>query len=243
MKLTEVIRRYNHAWDAHYAEALVNLFRKSGTPLMRLGAVSVIAVILAVAAAAFEGRDNNAPWYPSLQAFEHYNSGRSHVFTQAEFLGSLEGRNKVAVVSSADGAYPSGYNMSYLNEREAFIQGGSYGDVKNSIGPFVAKIDPQDARDQVVHPATEHRGCEGVGLPRRHGDRERRLHLRRLWLPPLQGSSGRRARDRHVGAPDDGVHAQQLPHLAGEATTTSSRTTQPTHRTTASTRCRTEPSS
>ena len=46
------------------------------------------------------------------------------MFTQAQFLGSLEGRNKVAVVSSADGAYPSGYNMSYLNENEAFIQGG-----------------------------------------------------------------------------------------------------------------------
>jgi hypothetical protein len=80
MKLTEVIRRYNYAWDAHYAEALVNLFRQGGAPLMRLGAVSVIAIILAVAATAFEGQDNNAPWYPSLQAFEHYNSGRSHVF-------------------------------------------------------------------------------------------------------------------------------------------------------------------
>jgi hypothetical protein len=143
MKLTEVIRRYNRAWDAHYAEALVNLFRKGGAPLMRLGAVAVIAVILVVAAAAFEGQDHNPPWYPSLQAFEHYNSGRSHVFTQAQFRGSLEGRNKVAVVSSADGAYPSGYNMSYLNEHEAFIQGGSYGDVKNSIGPFVARIDPK----------------------------------------------------------------------------------------------------
>ena len=80
MKLTEVIRRYNHAWDAHYAEALLNLFKKCGAPLMCLGAVSVIAIILAVAATAFEGQDNNAPWYPSLQAFEHYNSGRSHVF-------------------------------------------------------------------------------------------------------------------------------------------------------------------
>ena len=29
MKLTEVIRRYNRAWEARYAEALVNLFRKS----------------------------------------------------------------------------------------------------------------------------------------------------------------------------------------------------------------------
>ena len=33
--------------------------------------------------------------------------------------------------------------MSYLNENEAFIQGGSYGDVEGSIGPFVAKVDPQ----------------------------------------------------------------------------------------------------
>ena len=58
MKLTEVIRRYNHAWDAHYAEALVNLFRKCGAPLMRLGAVSVIAVMLAVAVSfGFGGRD------------------------------------------------------------------------------------------------------------------------------------------------------------------------------------------
>ena len=143
MKLTEVIRRYNQAWDPDYAKALVNPFRKGGALLMRLGAVSVIAVILAVAAAAFEGQDNNPPWYPSLQAFEHYNSGRSHVFPRARFRGSFEGRNKVAVVSSADGAYPSGYNMSYLNRREAFIQGGSYGDFENSIGPFVAKIDPK----------------------------------------------------------------------------------------------------
>jgi hypothetical protein len=143
MKLIEVIRRYNRAWDAHYAEAPLNLFKKGRAPLMCLGAVSVIAIISAVAAAAFQGQDNNQPWYPSLQAFEHYNSGRSHVFSQAEFRGSLDGLNRVAVVRSADGAYPSGYNMAYLNEREAFIQGGSYGDVENSIGPFVAKIDPK----------------------------------------------------------------------------------------------------
>jgi hypothetical protein len=33
--------------------------------------------------------------------------------------------------------------MSYLNENAAFIQGGSYGDVKGSIGPFVAKVDAE----------------------------------------------------------------------------------------------------
>jgi hypothetical protein len=85
----------------------------------------------------------NAPWYPSLEAFEHYNSGRSHVFPLASFGGSLHGPNTVHLVRSRKGAYPSGYNMSYLNAGAAFIQGGSYGDVKGSIGPFAAKVDPK----------------------------------------------------------------------------------------------------
>src|SRR6185437_10548998 len=37
----------------------------------------------------------NAPWYPSLEAFEHYNSGRSHVFSMARFRGSLRRHNNV----------------------------------------------------------------------------------------------------------------------------------------------------
>jgi hypothetical protein len=110
--------------------------------LRRIAAVSVIVAICAVAAAAFH-QGSNPPWFPSLMAFEHYNSGRSHVFSRAQFRGSFDRRNTVAVVRSADGAYPSGYNMSYLNENEAFIQGGSYGDVEGSIGPFVAKVDPE----------------------------------------------------------------------------------------------------
>ncbi|MFL5863527.1 MAG: hypothetical protein ACJ780_22585 [Solirubrobacteraceae bacterium] len=85
---------------------------------------------------------NNSPWYPSLEAFEHYNSGRSHVFPKARFGGSVDGRNTVDLVWSRKGAYPSGYNMSYLNAKAAFIQGGSYGDVRGSIGPFVAKVNP-----------------------------------------------------------------------------------------------------
>jgi hypothetical protein len=61
----------------------------------------------------------------------------------ARFGGSLHGQNTVDLVSSAKGAYPSGYNMSYLDAENAFIQGGSYGDVKGSIGPFVAKVNPK----------------------------------------------------------------------------------------------------
>src|SRR5262245_36407306 len=84
----------------------------------------------------------NAPWYPSLQAFEHYDSGRSHVFSMARFGGSFVGPNRVDILPSSRGAYPSGYNTSYLNRKAAFIQGGSYGAVEGSIGPFVAKFDP-----------------------------------------------------------------------------------------------------
>lgn len=111
--------------------------------------LSMIATVCAVAATSCApqpgnvSQPTNSPWYPSLQAFEHYDSARSHVFSQAEFRGSFDGPNKVAEVRSAEGAYPSGYNMSYLNENAAFIQGGSYGDVEGSIGPFVAKVDPQ----------------------------------------------------------------------------------------------------
>jgi hypothetical protein len=91
---------------------------------------------------------NNPPWYPSLQAFEHYNSGRSHVFSLARFGGSLTGRNGVTIVASPKNQYPSGYNMSYLNSKNAFIQGGSYGDVKGSIGPYVAKLDPNTMKPE-----------------------------------------------------------------------------------------------
>ena len=99
-----------------------------------------------VASPRAQARSTNPPWYPSLEAFEHYNSSRSHVFPLARFGGSSHGPNTVDLVRSRKGAYPSGYNMSYLDAKDAFIQGGSYGDVKGSIGPFVAKVDPKTLR-------------------------------------------------------------------------------------------------
>lgn len=83
----------------------------------------------------------NPPWYPSLEAFEHYNSGRSHVFPEAAFGGSYSGNNIVDVLSSPM-IYPSGYNMAYLDPDNIFIYGGGYGDVAGSIGAFVAKVEP-----------------------------------------------------------------------------------------------------
>lgn len=39
--------------------------------------------------------ERNPPWFPSLMAFEHYDSGRSHLFPLAEFSGSFDGANEV----------------------------------------------------------------------------------------------------------------------------------------------------
>lgn len=83
----------------------------------------------------------NPPWYPSLEAFEHYDSGRSHVFPESLFGGSYSGNNVVHTLSSPV-IYPSGYNMAYLDPDNTFIYGGGYGDVPNSVGAFVAKVDP-----------------------------------------------------------------------------------------------------
>lgn len=84
---------------------------------------------------------DNLPWYPSLAAFEHYNSGRSHVFPQAKFGGAFKGNNQVYILTSS-ASYPSGYNMAYLDSQNAFIYGGGYGDEPGSIGAFVAKVNP-----------------------------------------------------------------------------------------------------
>lgn len=85
--------------------------------------------------------NTNAPWYPSLEAFEHYNSGRSHVFSQAIFGGSMSSANTVNILNSST-SYPSGYNMSYLNSNLAYIYGGGYGNITGSIGAYVAQVDP-----------------------------------------------------------------------------------------------------
>src|SRR5690242_9375840 len=39
-------------------------------------------------------QDPNPPWYPSLLAFEHHDSARTHLFAQARFGGSFSGPNR-----------------------------------------------------------------------------------------------------------------------------------------------------
>lgn len=93
--------------------------------------------------------NTNAPWYPSIEAFEHYNSGRSHVFSQATFDASMSGGNTVNTIQSIE-RYPSGYNMSYLNENFAYIYGGGYGNIDFSIGAYVAQVNT-DTLEHIWH--------------------------------------------------------------------------------------------
>jgi hypothetical protein len=81
---------------------------------------------------------NNCPWFPSLSAFEHYDIDRSHYFpkTKVEEFKNL-------LIKKAPSLYPSGYNMVYLDQNNIFIYGGGYGNVSNSIGAFISKIDPK----------------------------------------------------------------------------------------------------
>ncbi len=83
----------------------------------------------------------NRPWFPSLAAFEHYDSGRSHLFPQATFGGRFSGNNTVAVLQGGM-TFPSPWNVTYLNPTEVFLYGGSSGDDGSSIGAYVAEIDP-----------------------------------------------------------------------------------------------------
>lgn len=83
----------------------------------------------------------NPPWFPSLMAFEHYDSGRTKLFEQARFTGSFAGDNAVDVRVSP-GEYPTPYNVVYLSRDSLFVFGGAYGD-KGGTGSFVARVDPQ----------------------------------------------------------------------------------------------------
>src|SRR5690349_13614733 len=63
---------------------------------------------------------SNPPWFPSLMAFEHYDSGRTKLFERAHFAGSFEGVNAVDVRISPD-VYPTPYNVVYLSEDSLFV--------------------------------------------------------------------------------------------------------------------------
>lgn len=108
-----------------------------------------LLIVLSLALAAASGGTSvmkaqtgaNPPWFPSLMAFEHYDSGRTKLFEQAHFTGSFAGDNAVDVRVSP-GEFPTPYNVVYLSRDSLFVFGGAYGD-KGGTGSFVARVDPQ----------------------------------------------------------------------------------------------------
>src|SRR5271155_6101257 len=121
--------------------------------------LSILAVAVALAVVASYGDSNSAvslnrPWYPSLAAFEHYDSGRSHLFPQAAFGGRFSGNNSVNTVQSPE-VYPSSWNITYLNPGQVFLYGGGSGDDASSIGAYAARIDPNTLQpiwyDQLIN--------------------------------------------------------------------------------------------
>jgi hypothetical protein len=113
---------------------------------IRLAAVATATALLCVALsvttpAGAQGGGSNPPWFPSLMAFEHYDSGRTKLFEQAHFTGSFIQDNAVDVRISPD-EYPTPYNTVYLSGNSLFIFGGAYGN-KGGTGSFVARVDPK----------------------------------------------------------------------------------------------------
>lgn len=85
---------------------------------------------------------NDTGLYTTVNAAEHADDGRSHVFEYAIFGGSLdEDVTNTVVVRTAPGFYPGAYNVVTRNENEIFVYYGVYGEVESVTGPAVARLD------------------------------------------------------------------------------------------------------
>ncbi|MEO1645146.1 MAG: hypothetical protein AAFR67_08155 [Chloroflexota bacterium] len=111
----------------------------------------IVALVLTVALGAVYAQDSVIPFepgpnetglYTTVNAAEHADDGRSHVFEHATFGGSLdENVTNRTVIRTADGFYPGAYNVVTRNENEIFVYYGVYGEVEGATGPAVARLD------------------------------------------------------------------------------------------------------
>ena len=81
------------------------------------------------------------PGYPSLDAFEHDDSGRSHLFPRDVFGGRFSGTTPLIRCSRPRSTRLPG-NVTYLSPEQVFLYGGGSGDDASSIGAYAARIDP-----------------------------------------------------------------------------------------------------
>jgi hypothetical protein len=100
----------------------------------------------------------NPPWFPSLMAFEHYDSARTKLFEQAHFAGSFTSTNAVDVrvspptirlhiTSCISVATRYSFSEAPMGRTQAqqgrLFFGGAYGADPGATGTFVARVDPQ----------------------------------------------------------------------------------------------------
>jgi len=85
--------------------------------------------------------EGNAPWYPTIAAFEVHDSNRTHLYDCAHFGGALTSGNQVFAYSSAQ-SYITPYNIVDRGPNELYVYGGGYGDNPDASGSFVARVEP-----------------------------------------------------------------------------------------------------
>ncbi|MFD0277504.1 hypothetical protein ACFVHB_26855 [Kitasatospora sp. NPDC127111] len=81
----------------------------------------------------------NAPWYPTIAAFEVHDSDRTHRYGCAHFLGAPSNNQVFAYGSSQ--VYTTPYNIVDRGPNELYVYGGGYGD-QGASGSFVSRVEP-----------------------------------------------------------------------------------------------------
>lgn len=85
---------------------------------------------------------NDTDLYTTVNAAEHADYARSHIFEYAIFGGSLdEDVSNRAIVRATAADYPGAYNVVTRNSDELFVYYGVYGEVEGATGPAVAHVD------------------------------------------------------------------------------------------------------
>jgi hypothetical protein len=135
----EVKRALGIALTTKKTKIALTTTKKMNT-IMRLLLVTLVSGLSLLPSIAAPTLGSNPPWYPSVMASEHYDSGRTKLFPEANFNGSFNQDNVVNARVSPDD-YLTPYNVVYLNAQAMFLYGGGYGD-KGGTGAFVARVDP-----------------------------------------------------------------------------------------------------
>ncbi|MBP0451616.1 hypothetical protein J5Y04_18990 [Kitasatospora sp. RG8] len=84
--------------------------------------------------------EGNAPWFPTIAAFEVHDSNRTHLYACAHFLGAQP--NNQVFAHSSDQVYVTPYNIVDRGPNELYVYGGGYGDDPAASGSFVSRVEP-----------------------------------------------------------------------------------------------------